>query len=173
MNHFEALQLTPYFILDGTVVRKAFIAIQKTAHPDFGDESDLSELANQAFELFKKKEGVVRAFVLMYRPENALNANQLPSDFLMEMMELSDLIEESAHLDESLKSPENNEAAKELKRWETALEQELVKLQLEFPESNLQVQENLKQLLDALIVWYQKSRYINRLTKNFMGIEEM
>jgi len=173
MNLFEALQLTPYFILDASVVRKAFIAIQKTAHPDFGDESDLSELANQAFELFKKKEGVVRAFVLLHRPENALNANQLPADFLMGMMELSDLIEESAHLDESQKSPENNAAAKELRHWESTLEQELLKLQVDFPESKLMEDGNLNRLLDSLVIWYQKSRYITRLTKNFMGIEEM
>ena len=106
----------------------------------------------------------------MHIAEDALNKNVLPSDFLMEMMELSDIIEESKL---SEVGDDKKQADEILMRLKDDLEIEKHKL-----FSNLTVLENEISndrpiYLDGWIVWYQKFRYYARLRKNLYGIVEL
>jgi hypothetical protein len=86
------------------------------------------------------------------------NDNQLPGNFLMEMMDLSDAIEEMDRSDvESM-----NEVESQLDTYFTALNQEL-----------MEFQHQLAPDIPMLGLWYQKSQYLNRLRKNFDGITEI
>lgn len=169
MDPFKALGITPHFVLNAGELRKSFIAIQKNVHPDFSQENTgSSELANQAYELLKKREGAVKAFVCLYKEEKELNANQLPADFLMEMMDLSDEIEASQMGEDSNKSM----VEQQLIRWDEELMSELMALSENYSVNEMGEKPS-NDLLEKLIIWYQKSKYIARLRKNFLGIEEM
>ena len=87
-----------------------------------------------------------------------LNQNRLPKDFLFEMMSLNDDIDEK-HT--------GNVAAGE--RAEAMLDQ----AELELTDGLNMLKENPSSDLDDLVEWYQKSKYLDRLRKNFLGIEEI
>jgi hypothetical protein len=86
------------------------------------------------------------------------NENQLPKDFLMEMMDLSDAIEEMNRADDA----SMNNVKQQLQVYFDALT-------VDFKHLSSQVDPNI----DSLGIWYQKSQYLSRLRKNFEGIVEI
>jgi hypothetical protein len=86
------------------------------------------------------------------------NENQLPKDFLMEMMDLSDAIEEMNRADDA----SMNNVEQQLQVYFDALT-------VDFKHLSSQVEPNI----DSLGIWYQKSQYLSRLRKNFEGIVEI
>ena len=170
LNHFDILGIKPSPIINATELKRAFITKQRLVHPDTGDITDTSQELNAAYEILKTEDGPVKSFLLLHIAEDALNKNVLPSDFLMEMMELSDIIEESKL---SEVGDDKKQADEILMRLKDDLEIEKHKL-----FSNLTVLENEISndrpiYLDGWIVWYQKFRYYARLRKNLDGIVEL
>lgn len=54
MNAFEVLGISTGFSIDSKALRSSFIRKQRSVHPDhFADGSEVSELANRAYELLK------------------------------------------------------------------------------------------------------------------------
>ncbi|NBX87641.1 MAG: hypothetical protein EBQ97_03870, partial [Bacteroidetes bacterium] len=84
--------------------------------------------------------------------------NRLPKDFLFEMMGLNDEIDE--------KHGGNIEAGE---RAEAMLDQ----AEMELTDGLNVFKESSSPNLDELVEWYQKSKYLDRLRKNFLGIEEI
>ncbi len=163
VNHFEVIGIPAAPWIDFLQLKKAFINKQKEVHPDTGDDTDLSQDLNASYEILKKPEGSIKCFLLLHISEQELNQNALPNEFLMEMMELSDIIEESRNT----KSESITEEAKSILHTINAdLEQE----KIEF--SQMQLPPSPKDLI-TLKVWYQKFRYYSRLCKNLEGIEEI
>jgi hypothetical protein len=87
-----------------------------------------------------------------------LNQNRLPKDFLFEMMGLNDEIDEKHGGD--IAAGERAEAM--LNQADSELK-EALNLLKDMSSPNL----------DELVEWYQKSKYLDRLRKNFLGIEEI
>lgn len=163
VNHFEVIGIPATPWIDHAQLKKAFISKQKEVHPDTGDETDLSQDLNASYELLKRPEGSIRCFLLLHISEQELNQNVLPNEFLMEMMELSDLIEESKygqikHTSESAKLMLDN------LRIELDAEKQSFS-QIQIPPLSSQV--------DSMKKWYQKFRYYTRLCKNLEGVEEI
>ncbi len=160
-NAFDFFGLTPSLSLDAKEIRKRYIEIQRQAHPDLiGDDNievNSVELANRYYEELRTPRGVVKSY-LMAMNVSDLNQNRLPKDFLFEMMGLNDEIDEQ-HT--------GNVAAGE--RAEAMLDQ----AELELTGALNLLKENPSPDLDELVEWYQKSKYLDRLRKNFLGIEEI
>ena len=160
-NAFDFFGLTPSLSLDAKEIRKRYIEIQRQAHPDLNGDDNIEvnsvELANRYYEELRTPRGVVKSY-LMAMNVSDLNQNRLPKDFLFEMMSLNDEIDEKHS---------GNAAAGE------KAEGLLDGADLELTGALNLLKENPSPDLDELVEWYQKSKYLDRLRKNFLGIEEI
>ena len=108
-NPFEFFDLVPSLAIDAKLLRSKFLEIQRNSHPDFGDNGNTnSELANTYFEVLKSPEKRIQVLLELYA-NNSLNNNLLPPDFLMDMMELNDVIDESKSGEETAKQQAENQ----------------------------------------------------------------
>lgn len=160
-NAFEFFGLKPSLNLDAKELRSRYLEIQRQGHPDLkGDDSseiNVIELANRFYEELRTSRGVVRSYLLSMEVIE-LNQNRLPKDFLFEMMGLNDEIDEKHGGD--IAAGERAEAM--LNQADSELKEAL----------NL-LKDMTSPNLDELVEWYQKSKYLDRLRKNFLGIEEI
>ncbi len=166
-NPFEFFDLAPSLAIDAKLLRSKFLEIQRNSHPDFGDENNNdSELANTFFEVLKSPEKRIQVLLELYA-NNSLNNNLLPPDFLMDMMELNDVIDESKSGEETAKQQAENQL--------NGIKSELDNQMSEF----IHLWENQKVTVQTmsdwseLTVWYQKMKYWSRLRKNLDGINEI
>jgi len=166
-NPFEFFDLVPSLSIDAKLLRAKFLEIQRNSHPDFGSDANTdSELANVHFEVLKSPEKRVQVLLELYA-NNAINNNLLPADFLMEMMELNDVIDDSKSGDVQatqqansklnlIESELDNQMNTFIKKWDTG----------EITVSSISD-------WSELIIWYQKMKYWSRLRKNLDGINEI
>lgn len=167
-NPFELFDLPVSLFLDKKELRKRFIEIQQEAHPDFGQEDDISEKANEAFSVLKDDEKRALSILSLNTSINA-NDNKLSPDFLMEMMDLSDSIEEVR----GLESDQQLKVRSAIERQREELLNRLIELDKNWKESPNVLTDFEHALWNQLLVWYQESRYLHRLEKNLSGIEEI
>lgn len=103
MNYFEFYGLPEGFILDEGLIKKKFYQLSKKYHPDFyANEDDskqqeileLSTLNNKAYQTLlspaRRLEYILRLHDLVSEGAKP----QLPSDFLMEMMDINERLME-------------------------------------------------------------------------------
>ena len=166
-NAFEFFDLTPSLAIDAKLLRAKFLEIQRNSHPDFGGDSNVdSELANTYFEVLKSPEKRIQVLLELYG-NNSLNNNLLPADFLMDMMELNDVIDDSKRGDEQatqqanseldhIKSELDNQISEFIKQWDSG-------------------ETTVSSVTDwsELTICYQKMKYWSRLRKNLDGINEI
>lgn len=160
-NPFAFFGLEPSLNVDEKALRKVYLEIQRGSHPDLAqlgsDTPAISEQANAHYKDLMNPQSRVKCY-LIAQGNLEFNNNQLPANFLMEMMDLSDAIEEMNREDEA----SMNLVEVQLNEYLEALSVELLEMQKQ-PEPSVQ----------ALGLWYQKSQYLNRLRKNFDGITEI
>jgi molecular chaperone HscB len=169
-NYFDILGIKPSPILSASELKKAFISKQRLVHPDTGDDTDTSQELNSAYEILRTEEGPVKSFLLMFIAEEELNKNLLPADFLMEMMEISDLIEDSRLSSNDAGRKQSDELLTNVK---SELERDKNKLFSELSSAELENSTSFLSIIKPWIVWYQKYRYYTRLRKNLDGIIEL
>jgi Fe-S protein assembly co-chaperone HscB len=160
-NPFAFFGLTPSLNIDAKSLRKLYLDIQRGAHPDLvssdSDATVISEQANAHYRTLSNPLTLVKSFLDVVG-NMQWNENQLPKDFLMEMMDLSDAIEEMNRADDA----SMNNVKQQLQVYFDALT-------VDFKHLSSQVDPNI----DSLGIWYQKSQYLSRLRKNFEGIVEI
>jgi molecular chaperone HscB len=166
-NAFDFFDLVPSLAIDAKILRTKFLEIQRNAHPDFGGESNTdSELANTYFEVLKLPEKRIQVLLELYA-NNSINNNLLPADFLMDMMELNDVIDDSKDGDDMAKQQAENQL--------NGIKSELDNQMSDF----IHLWENQKVTIQTmsdwteLTIWYQKMKYWSRLRKNLDGINEI
>lgn len=103
MNYFEFFGLPVRFLIDENALRKAFYTNSKKYHPDFftqePDEKqaeilDLSTLNNQAYHTLADFDKRMRYILELNGILEEEGQNQLPQEFLAEMMELNEALME-------------------------------------------------------------------------------
>ncbi|MCY7293348.1 MAG: Fe-S protein assembly co-chaperone HscB, partial [Ferruginibacter sp.] len=104
MNYYKLFELPVSAVADKTYVSKKYIALQKKFHPDFftneneaDKENALEQSAaiNKAYNIFSSKEKTLDYFLQQKGIITTDEKYNLPSDFLMEMMELNEAIDEN------------------------------------------------------------------------------
>lgn len=160
-NPFAFFGIEPSLIIDEKALRRKYLDIQRGSHPDLQSHvvepsADDSEKANEFYKSLMNRELRVKSY-LMLKSNSDIKDNQLPTSYLMDMMELSDEIESMDRSDEA--QTKNVEAM--LLGKETALEAEFAA-----------IATNTVPDIELLVLWYQKQKYLLRLRKNFEGIEE-
>ena len=103
MNYYELYELPSRAVADKTYVSKKYIDLQKKFHPDFftnENEADKehaleqSAAINKAYNIFSNKEKTIEYFLQLKGIISPDEKYTLPPDFLMEMMDLNESIDE-------------------------------------------------------------------------------
>jgi hypothetical protein len=165
-NPFHILKMAPKPKMDLGELRKRYIEIQRSGHPDLGNDPEVSEWANQAYSLLKNDEyrlAEILKFYGTWPPDTKL----IGMDFLMEAMEISEAIGEL-----------ENESDAEKRGIANTLNQMLNELDAHLDALNAQAEANTTwfedpSILEQISIWYQRRRYVTRLEKNLNGEEEL
>lgn len=103
MNYFELFGLPEKPIVDRSALAKKYFELQRKFHPDYhtedteAEQSDILELSsavNKAFAIFKDDQKTIAYFLQIKGFLEEEEKFSLPADFLMEMMEVNELVDE-------------------------------------------------------------------------------
>jgi molecular chaperone HscB len=103
MNYFELFEFEIAPIIDKSLLTKKYLQLQKQYHPDnysLSDENEqnqsleMSSLINKAFAVFKDELKTIGYFLEIKGLISEDEKYQLPSTFLMEMMDVNEQIDE-------------------------------------------------------------------------------
>lgn len=104
MNYFELYNLPVSFIPDMKQVKQKFYELSRKYHPDFytnenefeqAESLEISSEINKAYKVFQNKDETIKYVLQLKELLEDEEKYQLSSDFLMEMMELNELLTES------------------------------------------------------------------------------
>lgn len=154
MNYYELFGIPEKPRIDNTVVSKKYLQLQKQFHPDFYSDKDEEEKnfaeeqsanINKALKTFKNEDLALAYFLKrkgLIRDEEKYS---LPPDFLMEMMDINELLTE----DEAV-------AKKKIEAFENDLRQEAEPMLAKEADHT---EAELLQLKD----YYYKKKYLHRI----------
>jgi molecular chaperone HscB len=156
MNYFELFDLPVAPVVDKTILAKKYFELQRKFHPDFYSHSTDEEReealqqsanVNKAFILFKDSLQTIEYFLQLKGAIAEGEKYSLPNSFLMEMMEINELLDEG-------KEASNIPQYQEL---ETNLEEEVRPL---LSAGNNDMSDAG---LEALKAFYYKKKYLKRI----------
>ncbi len=167
MNYFEFFEIPVSFQLDEAGLKKTFYANSKKYHPDFytleSEEKqmevlELSTLNNKAYKTLSDFDKRMKYILELKGALAEEGKNQLPQEFLMEMMDINEnLMELEFDFDQSNFDKVQNE----LKSLESNLLDE-VNPHLEKYDDNAPNEEEL----NAIKNYFLKKRYLLRIKEN-------
>ena len=140
MNYFELFELPISFKTDKTKLAQKYFELQKKYHPDFfvnGTEHEqeqaleISSRLNKALKVLKDQDQTIKYVLQLKQLLEEEEKYQLPSAFLMEMMELNEeLSEDSGKQIEELESQLYSEVRPIIENYDdaTASNEDLLKL---------------------------------------------
>ena len=101
MNYFELYQIPVSFKPDMTLVKKRFYQLSREYHPDFfGNESttekervlEISAQINKAYKILSDEEALIKYILMEKGLLKEEEKYQLPPEFLMEVMDLNEML---------------------------------------------------------------------------------
>ena len=103
-DYFIFYELSPSFQIDSSLLKRKYIEYSKQFHPDLHLDDiqmqtelmQLSAYNNKAYKTLKEDISRAQSLVDIMHPSNSNHAIQLPQDFLIEMMDFNELIDEQA-----------------------------------------------------------------------------
>ena len=159
MNYFELFEIPITPEVNQVELNKKYLALQRKYHPDFftnASEDEKSEalerssLINEGLKTLKNPENTLQ-YVLQLKgliePEEKY---RLPNDFLMEMMELNEELDE-----QSLTA---------IKAYETGLYKEVQPILQGYDDQKITAEE-----LARLKEYYYKKKYLRRILDRISG----
>jgi len=165
-NYFQLFELPISFTMDKDVLKQKFYKISRSAHPDFFTQA--SEAAKEAADA--KYSEIIKAYELLsddlprikYTLEilgvTLEDKTPLDSEFLMEMMDINERIEQ---VNQSIDKIEDHIIMDEIKAFEEQLNEQY-KLALSAYESDSLNTEHLVSIKD----YYLKTKYLLRIKEN-------
>ena len=167
MNYFEWFELPIAFLVDETVLRQRFYRKSKALHPDFHTLADdvaqqaslaQSSFNNEAYQVLSDPDRRMQYVLGLYGALAEEGQNQIPGDFLMEMMEINEALMELEFDFDTLAFQRIQEEAE---RTESDLYQEIIPLLQDFSPL-----EPDPALLEKIKDYYLKKRYLLRIKEN-------
>lgn len=176
MEYFEIFGIAPAFVIDEAELKKHFYANSKRFHPDFHTSADVekqveilakSSLNNKAYKVLKEEYSRIGYILEELDMIGEGKKNDLPQEFLMEMMDVNEELME-LQFDPV---PEKIAAAKAKVNEEiTALKEAIDKDLLLDPKA-----DNSAEGLSRIKDYYFKRKYMLRMLENldrFAGLKE-
>jgi molecular chaperone HscB len=155
MNYYNLFEIPNTPVVDKLVIAKKYVELQKQYHPDFyttntenaQDEAlEISAQINKAYNIFKKEDKTLEYFLQQNNVIIVDEKYNLPPDFLMEMMELNELIDENKQSDEEIN---NFKQTIELQAKPYLTHDENIK--------------NDEKAMQQLKLYYYKKKYLHRI----------
>lgn len=164
-NYFTLYGLNETFHPDPIVVRKQYYAVSRQYHPDhFATASPAQQLEalqrtsvnNEAYKTLSDRDRTMAYILKWHGLLEEEEKYRLPPHFLMEMMELNELVEEweNSPADEALRQSAEKALQEGLEQWEEAVRP----LTDRFDAGDVR-EEVLTQIRDA----YMRRRYLLRI----------
>lgn len=167
MNYFEFFGIPVAFVIDEAALKQAFYANSKKYHPDFytlADEEkqaeilELSTLNNKAYQTlqdFDKRMAYILELKEVFAEEGA---NEVPQDFLMEMMDINEALME---LEFDFDPESFEKVQQQLQDFENQLYSEVEDFIVHYDDL-----QPSKEALEAIKEYYFKRRYLLRIREN-------
>jgi molecular chaperone HscB len=173
MKYYELFGLDPKLDIDEKRLKEKFFILSRSTHPDFFTLSSVDEqmeamekstLINNAYKTLKEEGARIR-YVL---EEKGFLSNdekeQMPMDFLMEMMEFNEkIMEAKMEQNKSTITEVSNEIDRLAQNWSAEIQDLRVK------EFNIFTNDQWQVLKD----FYLKQRYLRRLKQQLEGTTEL
>ncbi|RYF26239.1 MAG: Fe-S protein assembly co-chaperone HscB [Flavobacteriales bacterium] len=169
MNYFEFYDLPVSFNPDQNVVKQQFYALSKKYHPDFyineteekqQEVLELSTLNNKAFQVLKDP---VKRLQYVLDLEGQITEGEnytLPQDFLMEMMDVNEVLMDLQFEPDAAKS---EQVKVQIDAFESGLKTELESLTQRFDQANADERTAiLAQIKDN----FYRSKYLWRIKES-------
>ncbi len=164
MDIYTLYNITPAPLIDKIAVKKKYLELSRIHHPDFADSSDeqsmnaaleYSSNINKAYKIFNNASLSIQYYLQFKQVIVEDEKYPLPPDFLMDMMDINEELEEA-------KSSNDEHAIGEIRNKIEAIETEL--LQEVSAILNNHNEETIdSKSLDQLKAYYYKKKYIHRI----------
>ncbi len=163
-DYFSFFDLSPSPTLDGAELKRRFYANSKRFHPDFhtlGSETDQekaleqSTLNNQAYKHLRDPDLRLKHLLDLRGALGAEGTNQVPQDFLMEIMEVNEALMELEFAEDEGARTQVQNLISELAG---NLDAEIADVMTDYDDTTV-TDEQLQRLTD----YYLKKRYLLRL----------
>ena len=163
MNYFELYEMPVQFRPDPAKVKKKFYELSRKYHPDFYSRSDAkdqaealqtSSMVNRAYKTFQDEDATIRYVLSLHNLIEEEEKYELDKEFLMEVLELNELLMEA--------DPDDNSARQQIKQKTEELNNELygdIKSLLDNYQEGSTSKEGLLQVKD----YYFKKKYLQRI----------
>ena len=170
MDYFELFNIPVSLFVDASSIKKKFYELSRKYHPDFfsntseeeqSEALEMSAMLNKALKVLSDPEETIKYVLQLKRLLEEEEKYQLPPDFLMDVMELNELLMDA--------KMEGDEAKK------TALKEQIANLQTEIYEPVKSIVEHYqegvtseKELLQVKKYYFQK-KYLARMLTTIGG----
>ena len=171
MNYFEFYEVPISFEVDEAKLRTTFYAHSKKYHPDFytmasEEEQEealrLSTLNNEAYKVLNDFDKRMKYILEIKNVLGEEGKNQIPQDFLMDMMEINEpLMELQFDFDEEV----YQKITRQLKEKEDHLYNEVKDIIQQYDDVNSDKSE-----LEKVKSYYLKMRYLLRVRENLDSV---
>jgi Fe-S protein assembly co-chaperone HscB len=167
VNHFTILDVPEHFELDGRFLKRQLYSLQARHHPDHaapGDEAsslEQSSRISEAYRVLSDRQQRIKYLLKLRNAMPAEGATVLSSDFLMDMMDLNEQIDDLIPND--IEGKQKVELA--LKNEIDSLEHAVLPFINKHDEGNFS--ENV---LGEISSYYLKMRYLQRLKDRLYGV---
>ena len=164
MNYFQLFDIPVSLNPDKQTLKQKFYELSRKYHPDFftqenslaqEDALDSSSQVNRAYKTLQNRDDIIRYVLMQKGLLEEEEKYQLPPDFLMEVMELNEQMEDA-------KAENDSRTLTELKSSIAALQESIylpVKELVENYDDNTYGKEELLPIKD----YYFKKKYLNRI----------
>ncbi len=159
MNYFELFGLPVSLQTDQAMLAKKYFELQKKYHPDFFANSseyeqaealEISSQLNKALKVLKDQDQTIKYVLQLKNKLEEEEKYQLPPDFLMEMMELNEEL--------------NEDSASQVQAIEKQLYSEVQPIIENYRDDSITNAE-----LEQLKEYYYKKKYLHRILDRLEG----
>ncbi len=164
MNYFELFEMPVSLLPKQQQVKQKFYELSRKYHPDFytrendyeqAEALEKSSLVNKAYKTFQNKDATIKYVLQLKGMLEEDEKYQLPSDFLLEVMELNEQLMEA-------KVEEKEVNLSSVKSSIAALQQEIYK-PVESLIQNYKNETTSADELQRLKEYYFKKKYLDRI----------
>jgi len=163
MNYFELFELPVSLKLDKALLSKKYVELQKKFHPDFylnapeeeqAEVLEKSSAINKALKIFQNEDQLIKYVLHIKGILEEEEKYELPADFLMEMMELNEYLDET--------NPES--ITGKVTAYEDELYKEVRDIIEDYDDASVS-----KEALLQLKSYYFKKKYLQRILERMEG----
>jgi molecular chaperone HscB len=159
MNYYELFGIPISLNIDRAILSKRYFELQKSFHPDYFTMADAEEqeaalektaMLNKAFKIFKDPDATIKYLLQLKGLLTEEEKYPLPPDFLMEVMELNENLDEGS--------------ANEIATLEHQIYEPVIEIIAGYNDAKIEHQQLLQ-----LKEYYFKKKYLQRILDRIDG----